>query len=147
MFLASDYLKLHQFTQNAGVRLIFDLNSLLRNEDGSWNSDNAEEMIKFSSDNQLELDWELGNGRWCAYLLVKYNLAKHLEEYSEMFGFWYLHAPGLPNCSGVRVWTKLLLLWISFILFVRCGWIKLLDSTYNILEDSFLNCYFLCNNR
>lgn len=66
MFLASDYLKLHQFTQNAGVRLIFDLNSLLRNEDDSWNSENAEEMIKFSSDNQLELDWELGNGM-CAY--------------------------------------------------------------------------------
>lgn len=60
-FLASDYLKVHQFTQNAGVRLIFDLNSLLRNEDGSWNSENAEEMIKFSSDNGLELDWELGN--------------------------------------------------------------------------------------
>lgn len=70
MFLASDYLKVHQFTQNAGVRLIFDLNSLLRNEDGSWNSENAEEMIKFSSDNGLELDWELGNGRY-AYLLVR----------------------------------------------------------------------------
>lgn len=79
MFLASDYLKVHQFTQNAGVRLIFDLNSLLRNEDGSWNSENAEEMIKFSSDNGLELDWELGNGRY-AYLLVRVisNLKKYL---------------------------------------------------------------------
>lgn len=63
VYLASDYLKVYQFTQNAGVRLLYDLNSLLRNEDGSWNSENAEEMIKFSNDNHMELDWELGNGR------------------------------------------------------------------------------------
>ncbi|XP_050301620.1 heparanase-like [Anthonomus grandis grandis] len=60
-FLASDYLKLYQFTQNAEVQLIYDLNSLLRNEDGTWNSSNAAEMIKFSSDHQMNVVWELGN--------------------------------------------------------------------------------------
>ncbi|ENN78583.1 heparanase [Dendroctonus ponderosae] len=60
-FLSSDYLRLYQFTQNAGVSLIFDLNSLLRNDDGSWNSENAREMIAFSSEHQMQLDWELGN--------------------------------------------------------------------------------------
>ncbi|CAG9771071.1 unnamed protein product [Ceutorhynchus assimilis] len=60
-FLASDWLKLYQFTQNANVRLIYDLNSLMRNDDGTWNSENAEKMIKFSSDNQMDVDWELGN--------------------------------------------------------------------------------------
>lgn len=70
VYLASDYLKVYQFTQNAGVRLLYDLNSLLRNEDGSWNSENAEEMIKFSSDNQMELDWELGNGKLLIFILL-----------------------------------------------------------------------------
>lgn len=60
-FLGEDWLKLYQFTKNADVRLIFDLNSLLRNGDGTWNSDNAEKMIRFSQENGIETDWELGN--------------------------------------------------------------------------------------
>ncbi|XP_066250091.1 heparanase-like [Euwallacea similis] len=60
-FLASDYVKLYQFTQNVGARLIYDLNSLLRSENGTWDSENAEEMIKFSNEHNMELDWELGN--------------------------------------------------------------------------------------
>lgn len=60
-FFASDWLKVYQFTKNTGVRLIFDLNSLLRNQDGTWNSENAEKMIKFSQQNGVETDWELGN--------------------------------------------------------------------------------------
>lgn len=57
----SDWLKLNNFTTIAGAKILFDLNSLLRNNDGSWNSENAEELIQFSQENLLDLDWELGN--------------------------------------------------------------------------------------
>ncbi|CAG9767235.1 unnamed protein product [Ceutorhynchus assimilis] len=58
---ASYWSTLYDFSKNANVRILFDLNSLLRNDDGSWNFENAEEMIKFSHENAFELDWELGN--------------------------------------------------------------------------------------
>lgn len=41
--------------------MIFDLNTLFRNPDGSWNSTNAEEIILFSKGHELEIDWQMGN--------------------------------------------------------------------------------------
>ncbi|ENN70553.1 heparanase [Dendroctonus ponderosae] len=58
---ASSWLKLAEFAKNSEVTILFDLNSLLRNEDGSWNQENAEQLIKFSREHDIELDWELGN--------------------------------------------------------------------------------------
>lgn len=41
--------------------MVFDLNTLLRNPDGSWNSSNAEEIILYAKGHNLELDWQMGN--------------------------------------------------------------------------------------
>lgn len=54
-------LEIAEFTKKSGVHTLLDLNSLLRNSDGSWDSSNAEQLIKFASENMLELDFELGN--------------------------------------------------------------------------------------
>ena len=42
--------------------MIFDLNVLLRNSDGSWNDENAKDIILFAKGHEMELDWQLGNG-------------------------------------------------------------------------------------
>ncbi|XP_050293673.1 heparanase-like [Anthonomus grandis grandis] len=53
--------ELVEFTRKANLRLLFDLNSLLRNSDGSWDSSNAEVLIAFAQKLNVSLDWELGN--------------------------------------------------------------------------------------
>ncbi|KAL1509200.1 hypothetical protein ABEB36_003973 [Hypothenemus hampei] len=58
---ASDWLKLNTLAKEANIEIIYDLNSLLRNNDSTWNSENAKEMIKFSHKNKLQVNWELGN--------------------------------------------------------------------------------------
>lgn len=57
----SDWMKLNKFAVDTGFTIIFDLNCLIRNDDGSWNSKNAEELIEFSDKNQFNLHWQLGN--------------------------------------------------------------------------------------
>ncbi|OXU26819.1 hypothetical protein TSAR_005050 [Trichomalopsis sarcophagae] len=58
---SDDFLSLYKFTQKARIRMVFDLNTLLRNEDGTWNSDNAREIILFAKGYGMELDWQMGN--------------------------------------------------------------------------------------
>lgn len=55
-------MQLHQLAKQAEIKVIFDLNSLLRFENGSWNPENAQQMLRFSQQHELEVDWELGNG-------------------------------------------------------------------------------------
>uniref|UniRef100_A0AAR5PYK3 Heparanase n=1 Tax=Dendroctonus ponderosae TaxID=77166 RepID=A0AAR5PYK3_DENPD len=57
----SDWLQLHHLARQAGIKVIYDLNSLLRFVNGSWNSENAQQMLSFSQQHKLEVDWELGN--------------------------------------------------------------------------------------
>ena len=41
--------------------MLFDLNDLRRNPDGSWNDSNAKEIVKFAKSHGMTLDWQLGN--------------------------------------------------------------------------------------
>lgn len=58
-----DFLSLYEFTKKAGIKMMFDLNTLLRNVDGTWNSDNAKKIIMFAKEHEMEIDWQLGNGK------------------------------------------------------------------------------------
>lgn len=59
----ADLLAVYNFTVKSKLRMIFDLNVLLRNPDGSWNDTNAQEIITFAKNQAMELDWQLGNGK------------------------------------------------------------------------------------
>jgi len=58
-----DLLAVYDFTVKSELRMIFDLNVLLRNPDGSWNDSNAQEIIAFAKNQGMTLDWQLGNGK------------------------------------------------------------------------------------
>ena len=55
--------KIHKVGENALWDVIFGLNILKRNQDGSWNTTNAEEIMKYVAGKQYEFGWELGNGK------------------------------------------------------------------------------------
>ena len=52
----------NMFVQNVSWKLIFGLNQLLRNTDGSWDSSNAEKLIDYTMKKGYRVAWELGNG-------------------------------------------------------------------------------------
>ncbi|XP_070206938.1 hyaluronoglucuronidase-like [Littorina saxatilis] len=53
---------INEFTKEVGWDLIFDLNALKRNADGSWNHDNARQLLQFSADRNYTIaGFELGN--------------------------------------------------------------------------------------
>ncbi|EFN87075.1 Heparanase [Harpegnathos saltator] len=54
-------IEIYEFVVKSKLRMIFDLNVLLRNLDGSWNDTNAQEIITFAKNHDMELDWQLGN--------------------------------------------------------------------------------------
>lgn len=56
-----EWTKINHFAQTVGTKILFDLNCLIRNSDGSWNTENAEELIDFSNNHKFEIDWQLGN--------------------------------------------------------------------------------------
>jgi len=43
--------------------MLFDLNVLIRNPDGSWNDSNARQIVEFAKYHEMTLDWQLGNGK------------------------------------------------------------------------------------
>ena len=54
---------INQFAIGAGWDLIFGLNALMRNSSsGSWDSRNAQELLKYTLTKQYSVSWELGNG-------------------------------------------------------------------------------------
>ena len=57
-----EWLQLNQLAANTGLDMIFDLNSLKRFDNGSWDPTNAEKLISFSNNFNLNINWELGNG-------------------------------------------------------------------------------------
>ncbi|XP_032688357.1 heparanase-like isoform X2 [Odontomachus brunneus] len=56
-----DLIAIYEFTMKSKLQMIFDLNVLLRNSDGSWNNTNAQEIITFAKNHDMKLDWQLGN--------------------------------------------------------------------------------------
>lgn len=71
-FLAEQFDQLYTFANNSGLRFIFDLNIMLRNDTNltvesilktRWNSTNAEKLLNYASGKGYDMDWELGNGR------------------------------------------------------------------------------------
>lgn len=57
----ADLLSVYDFAVKSEIRMIFDLNVLLRNPDGSWNDSNTQEIITFAKNQGMTLDWQLGN--------------------------------------------------------------------------------------
>lgn len=56
-----DLENLYNFASRSELRMIFDLNVLIRDADGSWDDSNAREIISFAKKSNMELDWQLGN--------------------------------------------------------------------------------------
>ncbi|XP_057216823.1 heparanase [Triplophysa rosa] len=52
---------LYAFANCSGLDLIFGLNALLRTPENSWDSTNAELLLKYCGSRQYVMSWELGN--------------------------------------------------------------------------------------
>ncbi|KAK2575304.1 hypothetical protein KPH14_008153 [Odynerus spinipes] len=57
----ADFESLYKFTIKSELRMIFDLNVLIRYPNGSWNDANAKDIILFAKGHDMDLDWQLGN--------------------------------------------------------------------------------------
>lgn len=60
---SDDLDKIHQISEKAGWDIVFGLNLLLRRNDGSWNSSNPLEIMRYAAKNGYNFAWELGNGK------------------------------------------------------------------------------------
>ncbi|GLV35833.1 hypothetical protein CBL_01015 [Carabus blaptoides fortunei] len=58
---AHQWTQLNEFARRVHTKILFDLNCLTRNTDGSWNADNARELITYSHRKAYDIDWQLGN--------------------------------------------------------------------------------------
>jgi len=59
---------LYAFANCSGLDLIFGLNALLRTSENTWDSANAELLLKYCESREYVMSWELGNGRiWDVY--------------------------------------------------------------------------------
>ncbi|KAK7093362.1 heparanase-like [Littorina saxatilis] len=59
---ATQWIAVNEFVQAVGWDFIFDFNALKRNADGSWNPDNARQLLQFSADrNYTIVGFQLGN--------------------------------------------------------------------------------------
>eukprot|EP00117_Sycon_ciliatum_P000761 scpid45309/ scgid3881/ Heparanase; Endo-glucoronidase; Heparanase-1; Heparanase 8 kDa subunit; Heparanase 50 kDa subunit len=54
-----DYL--NEYMKSTGLSLVFGLNAQKRNENGSWNIDNARELIDYTKKKAYKVNYELGN--------------------------------------------------------------------------------------
>ncbi|KAK7093461.1 heparanase-like [Littorina saxatilis] len=67
---AEQWVTINEFVQTVGWDFIFDFNALKRNADGSWNPDNARQLLQFSADRNYTIaGFEMGN---------EYNLFKRM---------------------------------------------------------------------
>ena len=60
----------NMFVEAVGWDFIFGLNALLRANDGSWDSTNAEELMTYTTSKGYKVNWELGNGRRLKLVLL-----------------------------------------------------------------------------
>ncbi|XP_076166182.1 heparanase [Ptiloglossa arizonensis] len=56
-----DFENLYNFGMKSKLRMIFDLNVLIRTENNSWDDSNAKSIILFAKEKHMKLDWQLGN--------------------------------------------------------------------------------------
>ncbi|XP_011298477.1 heparanase [Fopius arisanus] len=57
----TDYISIYDFTSRAGLRMLFDLNVLIRTPYNQWDDSNAKKLIAFSKGREMKIDWQLGN--------------------------------------------------------------------------------------
>ncbi|KAK7101419.1 heparanase-like [Littorina saxatilis] len=75
IFTPKPWEAINQFVENVGWDFIMDLNALKRNADGSWNPDNARELLQFSAHRNYTIaGFELGN----EYDIYEYKYGKAL---------------------------------------------------------------------
>ena len=58
-----DFENLYKFATESKLRMIFDLNVLIRADNGSWDDINVKNIISFAKNKNMKLDWQLGNGK------------------------------------------------------------------------------------
>ncbi|XP_031561246.1 heparanase-like [Actinia tenebrosa] len=58
---SDDLDNIHEISEKAGWDIVFGLNLLLRSDDGSWNSSNPLEIMRYAAKNGYNFAWELGN--------------------------------------------------------------------------------------
>ncbi|XP_033322197.2 heparanase [Megalopta genalis] len=56
-----DFTNLYNFATKSKLRMIFDLNVLIRDANNAWDDVNARTIISFAKENYMKLDWQLGN--------------------------------------------------------------------------------------
>jgi hypothetical protein len=56
-----DFIAVNLFANTTGMKLLFDLNVLLR-KGNEWDDTNAHQLIKFADKNNFKIAWQLGNG-------------------------------------------------------------------------------------
>ncbi|XP_078053215.1 heparanase [Augochlora pura] len=56
-----DFKNLYKFATKSKLRMIFDLNVLIRDANNAWSNANAKNIILFAKENYMKLDWQLGN--------------------------------------------------------------------------------------
>lgn len=71
-----DFENLYKFATESKLRMIFDLNALIRADNGSWDDINVKNIISFAKNKNMKLDWQLGNGKYFIYLFFKYFIFK-----------------------------------------------------------------------
>lgn len=59
--LGEEWLEIYTFAKQSKLKVLFDLNVLLR-KNSNWDWSNAEQLLDFSAENRMDLDWQLGNG-------------------------------------------------------------------------------------
>ena len=62
-FNAHDWDELHTFARKLNWTVNFAINGLLRNEDGNWNSSNAEELLRYTKTKGYNVNYDLGKGK------------------------------------------------------------------------------------
>ena len=56
--------KIHLLSSKANWDVLFGLNVLLREKDGSWNASNPKKIMQYVADSGYHFGWELGNGNF-----------------------------------------------------------------------------------
>ena len=71
--LASQLDAINQFTRKVGWEIIFGLNLFLRTSwpKGSWDTTNAEELMRYTISKEYNVNWELGNGMYFIDHVIK----------------------------------------------------------------------------
>ena len=71
--------RIHLLSSKAGWDVMFGLNVLLRNQDGSWDASNPKEIMQYVAEHGYNFGWELGNGK-------KYKCAIHCRNVLQSWG-------------------------------------------------------------